>query len=412
MNLNITKLIPFAILSLPILLHAQGFQVNLQGQAQQAMAGAGTGFILDGSAVFFNPGGVSFLTENSISAGATATIGNTTFLDADNNSLAHTVSPVSTPFTAYAVYGAKDGPLKKLKFGMGVYTPFGSVVTWQPGWTGRFALTSMKLLSIFYQPTLSYKICDKLGVGAGLVIGTGNLELKQDLPVVDANGNYGTADLKGSATGYGYNLGLFYRPCSKFSVGLDYRSQINMSVSDGSAIFTVPSALTSNFPSGPFSSSVSLPSVITLGLADSICSRLVLALDVNYIGWNCYDTLKFNYKTTTSTLQDTRLPRDYKNTFAFRLGAQYHLTDKVVARAGISVELTPVPDGFVTPELPDANRVNYTIGLGYKFCSRLLVDASYTFEDFSRTDKNTALVLNGTYKTYLSAAGLSLTYKF
>jgi long-chain fatty acid transport protein len=409
---RIRRLSVLAILSFPFLTQAQGFQVNLQGQAQQAMGGAGTALMQDGSAVFFNPGGMSFLNENSVTAGATATIANATFLDADNNSTAKTVSPVSTPFAAYGVYGAKDGKLKNFKFGMGVYTPFGSIVTWQDGWTGRFALTSLKLLAIFYQPTVSYKICEKLGVGAGFVVANGNVELKQDLPIVDANGNYGKADLTGTATGYGYNAGIYYKPCPKFSVGLTYRSQVNMKVSNGTATFTVPAALASNFPSGPFSSSLSLPSVLTLGFSDSLTSKLILALDINYIGWKCYDTLAFNYKNTTATLQDTKLPRDYTNTFAFRLGAQYQVTDKIIARAGLSVELTPVPSGYVTPELPDANRLNFTLGAGYKFNKHFVVEASYTYEHFSRTDNNMALQLNGTYKTYLSAPGLSLTYKF
>jgi long-chain fatty acid transport protein len=409
---RIKKIAGFVLMSFPFLMTAQGFQVNLQGQAQQAMGGAGTALIQDGSAVFFNPGGMSFLKENSIMAGATATIANATFLDADNNSSAKTVSPVSTPFAAYGVWGTTEGKLKNLKFGLGAYTPFGSIVTWEPGWTGRFALTSLKLLAIFYQPTVSYKICEKLGVGAGFVVANGNVELKEDLPVRDANGNYGSADLTGNATGYGYNAGIYYRPCPKFSVGLTYRSQVNMKVSNGTATFTVPASLATNFPSGPFSSSLSLPSVLTLGFADSISSKLILALDVNYIGWKCYDTLAFDYKNNTSALQDTKLPRDYKNTFAFRLGAQYQIIEQLIARAGVSVELTPIASGYVTPELPDANRLNLTAGIGYIINTHFVLNASYTYEHFSRTDNNTALQLNGTYKTYLHAPGLSLTYKF
>jgi len=409
---RITKLTALVLLSFPFFTQAQGFQVNLQGQAQQAMGGAGTALMQDGSAVFFNPGGMSFLNENSVTAGATATIANATFLDADNNSTAKTVSPVSTPFAAYGVYGTKEGKLKNFKFGMGVYTPFGSIVTWEPGWTGRFALTSLKLLAIFYQPTVSYKICEKLGVGAGFVVANGNVELKEDINVIDANGNYGNADLKGAATGYGYNAGIYYKPCPKFSVGLTYRSQVNMKVTDGTATLTVPASLATNIPSGPFTSSLSLPSVLTLGFSDSLTSKLILVFDINYIGWKCYDTLAFNYKNTTASFQDTKLPRDYKNTFAFRLGGQYQVTDKIIARAGLSVELTPISAGYVTPELPDANRLNFTAGLGYKFNKHLIVDASFTYEHFSRYDDNVALQLNGTYKTYLSAPGLSLTYKF
>ncbi|HEX7414930.1 MAG TPA: outer membrane protein transport protein, partial [Bacteroidia bacterium] len=196
------KLIAALILFSPAVHKAQGFQVNLQGQKQQGMGGAGTALMQDGAAVFFNPGGVSFLKENSISAGVTATIANIEYVDGPSSTVSRTKSPVSTPFAAYAVWGADSSHkfLSRFKFGLGAYTPFGSIVTWQDGWTGRFALTSLKLQAIFIQPTISFKICDKLGIGAGFVYANGTVELKEDLPVVDASGNYGKADLKGSAS--------------------------------------------------------------------------------------------------------------------------------------------------------------------------------------------------------------------
>src|ERR1700756_3159944 len=413
----IKKIIAISLLTLPFLLNAQGFQVNLQGQVQQGMAGAGTGLMQDGAAVFFNPGGVTFLKENSVSAGATATIANGEYVDAPSGTVSRTNNPVSTPFTFYAVYGIKDTSkfFSKFKFGLGIYTPFGSTARWEDGWTGRFALTSLKLQSIFFQPTVSYKICNKLGFGAGLVYGYGNVELKQDIPLysnTSTNGGYGSADLTGTAGGWGYNLGLYYNPIEKLSIGLTYRSQVNMLLSNGQANFTVPSSVASNFPSGPFSSSIPLPQVLTLGLGYKVNTKLSLALDVNFIGWKAYDTLAFDYKNNTSVLTDTKLPRDYKNTFAFRLGGQYHITQKLTVRAGVALSLTPVKSGYVTPEVPDANKVNLTCGIGYKVCNRFRIDASYTFENLKRTDDNTNLQLNGTYKTYLSAPGLSLTYKF
>ena len=411
---SVKKLVLLAIASSPFLIQAQGFQVNLQGQTQQGMAGAGTGLIQDGAALFFNPGGVSFLKENSISAGVTATIANGEYLDAASSTVSRTNNPVSTPFTGYAVWGSKNEAsyFSRFKFGMAVYTPFGSTAKWEDGWTGRFALTSLKLQSIYYQPTVSWKICDKLGIGAGLVYGTGNVELKQDLPLMFSNGTYGSADLKGKAHGWGVNAGVYYKPIENFSIGLTYRSQVNMNLANGTATFTTPPSVSSNFPSGPFSSSIPLPQVLTLGLGYHVNSKLALAFDANYIGWKAFDTLAFTYKTTTADLQNTKLPRDYKNTFAFRLGGQYKITERFTVRAGVALSLTPIKDGYVTPEIPDANKVNLTAGLGYKISNRFRVDASYTFENLKRTDNNINLQLNGTYKTYLSAPGLSLTYKF
>lgn len=397
----------FVLAIYPALFFGQGFQVNLQGQKQQGMGGAGSALVQDGASVFFNPGAVSFLKENSINLSGNAVIANSAYLDANNNSFARTISPVATPFAAYAVWGPDSS---KLKFGLGTYTPFGSIVTWQDGWTGRFALTSLKLQAIFIQPTVSYKVCNKLGVGAGFVYANGNVELKQDLPIQDASGNYGKADLKGKAGAYGFNAGVYYTPCAKLSLALTYRSGLKMKVKDGSATFTVPPALVSNFPSGPFSASLNLPSVWTLGSAYTASEKLAFALDINYIGWKTYDTLAFDYKNNTPTLADTKLPRCYQNTFAFRYGAQYKVTDKFTARAGMGISLTPIKNGYVTPELPDANRLNLMCGIGYKVNGHFIIDASYTFEHFTRKDKNIALNLDGTYKTYISAIGLSLIY--
>ena len=413
----IKKLIAFSLLSLPFLLSAQGFQVNLQGQTQQGMASAGTAFVQDAATVFYNPGGMSFLKENSISAGVSPVIAHSTFLDANTNLSYNTASPVSTPFAGYAVWGADTTHkvFNRFKFGLGSYTPFGSIATWEPGWTGRYNLTSLKLLSIFYQATASYKICDKLGIGIGLVYGTGNVELKQDIPVSSSSNFAGSADLKGKAQAWGFNAGVYYKPCSKFSIGLTYRSAMNMNLQNGTGTFVTPSSLNSNIPpTNTFTAKLPLPSVLTLGLAYSFTQKFTLALDVNYVGWHTYDTLAFDYKNNTPQFADTKLPRLYHNTFAFRLGGQYKVTDKFTARAGLGLELTPVPNGYITPEVPDATRMYYTIGLGYKIAKCFAVDASYTLEGFTRKSLTNDPVIgpSGTYKTYINVPGISVTYKF
>lgn len=181
------------------------------------MGSAGTAVVLDGASLFFNPGGVSFLKENSINVGASATLGNTCFLDANTNKLSRTKSPVGTPFTVYAVFG-KDS--SRLKFGLAVYTPFGSTVKWEDKWSGRFALTSLKLFAVFIQPTVSYKINDELGIGGGFVYSTGNMDMQKDLPLTDINGNFGKAELKGKATGYGFNIGILNQATEKLSFAL------------------------------------------------------------------------------------------------------------------------------------------------------------------------------------------------
>lgn len=406
------KLLIILIFLSPLLIQAQGFQVNLQGQKQQSMGGTGTGVALDEASIFFNPGAVSHLEKNGVSLGISPTIANSTFEHSTSQSQARSQSPVSTPFTGYAVFGAEES---KLKFGLGVYTPFGSTMKWEDGWVGRFQLTKLQLFSVFIQPTVSYKISDKIGIGAGFVYGIGKIDLRKDLPppVTFDDGTPGSAKLTGNANGIGFNAGIYLKPIEKLSIGITYRSQVNMKVKNGNAEFNVPGSLSSSFPSGPFSSSLPLPQVLSIGFGITPIEKLLITADVNFIGWSAYKELAFDYEKNTSSLQDTKSARNYKNTFAFRLGGQYNVKENLRVRAGIAYQLTPVQDGYVTPEVPDANKISYTAGIGYKFADKLTVDASFTFENFAkRTDTNKENNFPGTYKTYIAIPGISLTYNF
>lgn len=396
--------------SLPLAVFAQGFQVNLQGQVQQGMGGAGTAYVSDGAVLFFNPGAVSFLKGNTIHAGVSPTISRGRFLDKNTGQVAETESPVSYPFAVYGAFELKDS--SRLKLGLAIYTPFGSTVDWQDNWMGRFALTHLQLQSIFMQPTVSYKLTDKLGIGAGFVYANGKVNLQKDIPVANNNGDFGHAELSGSANGFGFNAGIYFKPVEKFSIGLTYRSQVNMKVESGDATFTMPASLGSNFPNGKFKATLPLPRVVTLGFAFMPNDKLALALDVNFVGWSAYDTLAFDYETNTPSLQDTRSARRYKDIFAFRLGGQYRITEKLAARLGVAYGISPVPDGYVTPETPDANRINYTVGLGYTITKSFGVNASFLFTALKREDTNIETKLSGTYRTNVCVPGLSLFYNF
>ena len=398
------------VLLFPFSIFSQGYQVNLQGQVSQGMGGAGSAMTEDGSSLFFNPGASSFINNNQVNLNITPTFGNTTFLEDKTNILAHTKSPVGTPFSAYGLFQIKDS--SKLKLGLAVYTPFGSTVQWEDGWSGRFALTRLKLLSIFVQPTISYRITDRIGIGAGFVYSYGKVNLQKDLPIQYANGNYGHAELDGSGNGYGFNAGIYIKLMPKINLAIAYRSKIDMNVKSGDATFTVPQSLADKFPSGKFSSSLPLPSVFTFGLSSPVSKKLTLALDVNFVDWSTYDTLAFDYETNTSSLKDTKSARKYVSSMTLRIGGQYLINDLFKARLGFTYATTPVNSGYVTPETPDADRVNFTIGLGYKLNENFVIDASLLFTQFSRQATNLETGLSGTYKTRVYAPGLQISYKF
>jgi len=405
-------IIAFAVLCLSGRVLAGGFQVNLQGQKQNGMGHAGTGLLLDNAAILFNPGALSFLDSlRGIYIGASFIMPRTTYVDYSTRYTAHIPKHIGTPFTLYGVWKFKK--THKMNVGLGVYTPFGSKVQWKDDWKGQFLIREIDLKTIFIQPTVSYKINDKIGVGAGFVYATGSFSLRKAVPIQDTLGHYGEGVLSGKASGYGFNAGLYLKLNDKFSVGIDYRSQVAVKVNGGSADFTVAPSVAQYFPSTTFSTELKLPQVATLGLGYCPNKKLKLALDVNYIGWKSYDSLRINFEENTDKLKDIQSARMYKDSYIFRVGAQYQANEKWTVRLGTYYDMSPVKAGYLTPETPDADKLGITFGASFKITQKIHIDASLLYiEGKKRSDTNLETQFSGTYKSKAIVPGFSLEYVF
>lgn len=391
---------------------AGGFQINLQGQKQTGMGHAGTGLCLDNASILFNPGALSFLDSlKGIYIGASFIMPKSTYADYATRYVAHPVKHVGTPFTLYANYQFKKA--KKLQCGLGIYTPFGSKVQWEDDWKGQFLIREINLKTIFIQPTVSYKIHEKIGIGVGFVYATGSFALRKGVPLQDSSGNYGEANLEGKASGYGFNAGIYFKANDKFSIGIDYRSEVKVSVASGTADFETPSSLDYKFPTTTFSTQLRLPQVATLGLGYSINNKFKLAFDINFVGWKSYDSLIIDFADNTDALKDVHSARMYKNAYIFRLGAQYKLNEKWTVRLGTYYDMTPVQAGYLTPETPDADKLGITAGASFNITKKIHIDASFLYiEGKKRTDTNLETDFTGTYKTRALVPGVSLEYVF
>jgi long-chain fatty acid transport protein len=392
---------------LPFCGFSQSFQVNLQGQKQIAMAGAGTGVAMDEASVFFNPGAVSFLEHNGIQGGVSALFLKTAFRETGSNITEYNKDRIAPPFQAYAVWGPAQS---NLKFGLGVYTPFGGAMHWDEDWSGKYAVTSLDLQAIYIQPTVSYKITDNIGIGAGLVYALGKVDLRRAIPITLNNGQSSTAQLEGTTNDFGWNAGIYIKTIAGLTVGITHRSQVTANVTDGDAIFVVPEALASSFPT-KFSAALPLPATSTIGFGYTV-SRTTFALDINWVGWRKYQELAFDYDNN-SRIEDTHSPRNYNDAGAFRFGVQHQASDKFAIRAGVGYALTPVGDGYVTPEVPDADRLILSAGLGFQPNQHLGIDLSFMYENVAtRSQTNLETGLAGEFKTAVYIPGLSISYKF
>jgi long-chain fatty acid transport protein len=402
------KLLLVVLALTPFFAFAQGFQVNLEGVKQIGMGSTGTGTLQDGASVFYNPGAVAMLPQNYFQGGFTPLIFDSEFNPSGTNATYRTANKVAPPFTFYGAWGPKSAPWK---IGLGVYNPFGGLTDWGDSWPGKYALESLNLKTFYIQPTLSVKLASFVSIGAGFVYNRATIGLDQAIPLANVNGQDGQAALNGTGKGYGWNAGVYFVTESGATIGITHRSGISTAF-NGGAMFSVAPSLQSNFASpNTFTSTVQLPGTNSLGIGLYPSPKWTVAFDFNEVGWDVFKTLSFSYKIASPETTVSTFPQNYEDAYSLRAGAQYQCSKMIAIRFGTGYATTAVPDGYVSPQVPDADRVYFTGGIGVKLASHLDLDASFEFEHIlPRTQTTIQTQLSGTYETNVYIPGIALAY--
>lgn len=404
----------FSIFFLLQITYADGIQLNLNGHRQLGMAQTGTGLALDAATIFINPAGLSFVDKRETLFGASIVMPRTMISSRRPIPYTERMGPnlLYTPFYFYTSWRKKGS---RFSWGVGLNNPFRYETKWPDDWEGRFITQEAALTTLFIQASTSFKVNSKLSIGGGLVYGLGNTYSRKALPinVPGSNDAEGSMELSGKGDGWGANIGIYFQPNDSFSIGMSYRLGFDVDILAGEAKFEVPQSLGDLYPQTTFQSQLSFPHIWNIGWAYRPRDRLTLAFDINYAQWKEIDTVIVNFVDNTSELQDTKLAKNYKNTFAFRIGGEYIFNELVRLRGGIFYETTPIQDNYVSPELPDANRIGLSAGATVYFIKSLSVDIGY---QYLFTGERTAILrsanFGGSYQSVFSVVGLGVRYAY
>jgi long-chain fatty acid transport protein len=163
-----------------------------------------------------------------------------------------------------------------------------------------------------------------------------------------------------------------------------------------------------------------MPATAALGLAHTFADVLTVEADLDWTFWSSFRELDIkNNNVAALSSTPTGKRRNWKDVMAYRIGAEYKVTAPLALRVGFAYDPTPVPAEEMTPDLPDANRLNYMAGVGYKI-GNWTIDGSYFYVDKKdrtvsnlRTEENgNPIGFNGTWKGDAHLVALDLGYKF
>ncbi len=379
-----------------------GFQLNEHGARAMGQGGAFAARASDLSAIYFNPAGLAYESGTQIYLGATLIMPQTSFYgptQLNTNQETKMVSQTFNPINAYVSYQITDD----LVAGVGVNNPYGLGTEWPANWSGRFITTKVDLQTYFFTPTLAYKFGDKFSLGVGMNYVTGKVTLNSVLS--DPFDPHANVTITANGTGIGWNAGAMYKASPDLSFGVSYRSQVKIDA-NGSATFN---PYRSVYPQGDVSSSLTLPATGFLGIAYSPMKNFTLEADYQYVGWSSYKELAVTFKQNNSVEVS---PQNFVDTYILRIGAEYTMGDWQL-RAGYLFDHTPETTMYVEPLLPDADRNEVSVGLGYKLTKHMSVDLAYMFIKFNqRQAVGTVINFDGTYNSIANLISLDLGYSF
>ena len=440
-----------SILSMTVF--AEGYQVNLLSTKQTGMGHVGTGMKLGAESMHFNPAGLVFLRTNmDFSLGISAIMAKARY-SYDGYS-AKTDNPVGTPLYVYAGFKIYDN----LAAGISLTTPYGNSLKWPKNWAGAGLIQDISLKSYVIQPTLSYKITDRLSIGVGLQLAWGNVNLSRALmgasdlqgigtkfegllPLLSSIEQISDADkqamkdmvalmkntevppayarLEGNAhMRVGFNVGIMYDVCDKVTVGLSYRSKIKMRVKEGDASLTYANRRIEDL----------FANMETLLAKYGPMLNQLPGVTIPNISIPKYDEGTFHAESLNVYFNEAELgiapikaEKDYKNSMTYRIGASYKTTDRLVLRAGVYYDQSPIRKKLYNPETPGMDKLGLSAGLTFEPYKGLQFDVAFLYiQGFSQHGKypyknvvtGADEMFEGKYKSTAFSPSIGISYRF
>jgi long-chain fatty acid transport protein len=403
-----------------------GFSIYEAGSKATALGCAFTATADDGSALFYNAAGLSFMKGSRAEANLVLVAPQFSF----NGKLDKAETASSTGEAENKIYPVPgvyytNNPGGIASFGIGVYAPFGLGVVWDDGenWIGRRISHDVQIQTVYVTPAVSLKVTEGLALAAGIDITTQHLELKKYSPDVNTGDNAIHTTIKGSSSlNVTPTLGLMYRPNEKVSLGAMYHFKKTMKFDEADAnldpLTTWGGNIVSAFGGSTqnLSSSLNLPDILSLGIAYRFSEKFKAEFNYVWFGWSTFDKLALNFD---QDLLDQTIHFNYEDSWQVRFGFDYTLNEKWNLMAGYVHDKTPQPLVAVSPLLPDSDRNDFSFGALYKtgnwdfnISYMLVVGEERTNIENGEPVRNTDDYPFGTYKSLANLLGFGVGYNF
>ncbi|MEH8167663.1 outer membrane protein transport protein [Aeromonas veronii] len=395
--------------------HAAGFQLAEQSATGLGRAFAGEAAIADNASVLSrNAAAMTRFDKMALSGGAIYVSpdvnieGKTAGLLTHADATAHDIAAAAWVPNAYLIIPLSEqwrlGFSATSYYGLGVKMPD----NYSAGHFGN--VSDIKTMDL--GTSLAYRINDMWSIGAGISAIQGEGEVGG---VFNVGQHKIVKHLEGDGWALGWNAGMLLTPSQNTRVGLSYRHDTTLTL-EGNA--QGANGLTPYEDTGRLD--LPLPATAELALFHQLTDKLALHGSLNWTNWSKFVQLEAELDHQGSMhIKDEH----WEDSWRYAIGMTYQVTPKWQLRSGVAYDASPVPADRRTISIPDADRLWYSLGMGYQFTPNLTLDLGLTLIDGKKVDVTekmelqpgnpmTTSTFQGTSEGDAWLAGAQLSYLF
>ncbi len=341
---------------------AAGFQLWEQNASGIATSYAGSAAVADNaSTIFYNPAGMTQLPGIRLSAGVAGIKPSFKFSDEGSSGLLGTGgnggdaggwSAVPNAYFSWQI--APDWFI-----GLGISSPFRLGTEYDNNWIGSYQALKSEITTVNYNPSLAWKVNDKVSLGLGLNYQTIDAEMTNMTPV-------GLYRLKGDDGAWGWNAGALFTLSPAMRVGVSYRSTMSYTLDGDRTLGAAPATSAS--------ASLKLPDTVILSVWQQVSDRWEAMGDLSFTRWSTLDKLNVRSVAGIETASI-----NYDNSWRIAWGAAYKASDAWKIKFGIAYDRTPTSDATRTARVPDNDRIWFSFGGQWNGGVYGRIDAGYAY---------------------------------
>ncbi len=384
------------------------------GARSAAMGCAFTAIEGDPSALAHNPAGIINARGSRVYLGASAVMLSTRCKNLEGPS-ERTRSQVFYPTHLFLSHELAMGDVV---VGLGLYSPFGiGGRSWRQGGLAGYISTENMIATYSLNPAIALRMLPWLAVGVSPCWMKAQNDSERMIDQSMLAWSDARFSLEVDGVGYGYTIGMIVLPMKNLSIGFFYRSKMRVNQQGAATLGNIAPGLQGAFGGSWFETraktSTDFPWIQGVGIAWRPSQKLLFSMDFEQYGWSSFDQVGVDFSTELpqAGFTDISIPLEWKDSWVFDIGIELELSRKVAIRAGYSFIQSPVPEQTFSPANPNGDQHAFSMGLGYRIRSNLVIDIFYVIDFFRSRDVRNE-ILSGTYEGICHFSGMSLGYCF